>query len=136
MALETWRVGKLQTRIGQPLRPRRIHDLRDRADVTAMGKDDITPFRSPELLNLAVKPSVWPSSTPTYGRKLCHCQSAGSGRGFRGCNWCLTTLQKHLDVWLEYYNNEPTRLGKMCCGRTPMATLQDGKAVWKEKFLG
>jgi len=45
----------------------------------------------------------------------------------------LETLQKHLDDWLKYYNNDRTHQGKMCCGRTPMATLQDGKAAWKEK---
>jgi transposase InsO family protein len=48
----------------------------------------------------------------------------------------LGSLQKDLDEWLDYYNNERTHQGKMCCGRTPMATLSDGKMVWKEKFLG
>lgn len=48
----------------------------------------------------------------------------------------LAALQKDLDTWLDYYNNERTHQGKMCCGRTPMATLMDGKTVWKEKFLG
>jgi transposase InsO family protein len=48
----------------------------------------------------------------------------------------LTALQKDLDEWLDYYNNERTHQGKMCCGRTPRATLRDGKSVWKEKFLG
>jgi transposase InsO family protein len=48
----------------------------------------------------------------------------------------LDALQKHLDEWLEYYNNDRTHQGKMCCGRTPMATLQDGKTAWKEKYLG
>jgi transposase InsO family protein len=46
------------------------------------------------------------------------------------------SLQKDLDEWLDYYNNQRTHQGKMCCGRTPMATLMDGKSVWKEKFLG
>lgn len=48
----------------------------------------------------------------------------------------LTVLQKDLDEWLDYYNNQRTHQGKMCCGRTPMATLQDGKTIWKEKFIG
>jgi transposase InsO family protein len=48
----------------------------------------------------------------------------------------LAALQKDLDDWLDYYNNQRTHQGKMCCGRTPRATLQDGKSVWKEKFLG
>jgi hypothetical protein len=43
--------------------------------------------------------------------------------------------KKNLDEWLDYYNNQQTHQDKMCCGRTPMATLMDGKSVWKEKFL-
>ena len=35
----------------------------------------------------------------------------------------LAALQKDLDVWLDFYNNERTHQGKMCCGRTPMQTL-------------
>ncbi|MFD1592678.1 IS481 family transposase, partial [Alteromonas oceani] len=31
----------------------------------------------------------------------------------------LEMLQKDLDDWLDYYNNERTHQGKMCCGRTP-----------------
>jgi transposase InsO family protein len=48
----------------------------------------------------------------------------------------LAALQKDLDDWLDYYNNQRTHQGKMCCGRTPMATLHDGKTIWKEKFIG
>jgi transposase InsO family protein len=47
----------------------------------------------------------------------------------------LESLQRDLDTWLEHYNNERTHQGKMCCGRTPMQTLQDGKQIWKEKKL-
>lgn len=47
----------------------------------------------------------------------------------------IDNLQKDLDDWLEYYNNERTHQGKMCCGRTPMETLLDGKRIWKEKFV-
>jgi len=47
----------------------------------------------------------------------------------------LETLQTDLDNWLHYYNNERTHQGKMCCGRTPMATLLDGKLIWEEKNL-
>lgn len=47
----------------------------------------------------------------------------------------LDTLQKALDEWLDFYNNERTHQGKMCCGRTPMETLIDGRSVWQEKFL-
>lgn len=47
----------------------------------------------------------------------------------------LEELQKDLDEWLEYYNNERTHQGKMCCGRTPIETLTDGKQIWAEKNL-
>ena len=38
-----------------------------------------------------------------------------------------------LDEWITYYNNDRTHQGKMCCGRTPIQTLNDGIAIWKEK---
>lgn len=47
----------------------------------------------------------------------------------------LDELQKDLDEWMKYYNNERTHQGKMCCGRTPMETLLDGKRAWAEKNL-
>lgn len=47
----------------------------------------------------------------------------------------LNELQKDLDVWMNYYNNERTHQGKICCGRTPMETLLEGKAIWAEKNL-
>ncbi len=47
----------------------------------------------------------------------------------------IDELQKDLDEWLEYYNNERTHQGKKCCGRTPMETLLDGQQIWKEKFV-
>lgn len=46
--------------------------------------------------------------------------------------WTLP-LQADLDEWLEYYNTERTHQGKMCCGRTPMQTLLEGKQLWNEK---
>ena len=45
----------------------------------------------------------------------------------------LEELQTDLDAWLEEYNTNRTHQGKMCCGRTPMQTLLDGKAIWEEK---
>lgn len=48
----------------------------------------------------------------------------------------LDELQDDLDIWLEYYNNERTHQGKMCCGRTPMETSIEGKSTWQEKCLG
>ena len=47
----------------------------------------------------------------------------------------LASLQTDLDEWLVYYNTERTHQGKMCCGRTPMETLQDGKQIWQAKLL-
>lgn len=47
----------------------------------------------------------------------------------------LESLQMDLDNWLWHYNNERTHQGKMCCGRTPMVTLLDGKRLWAEKNL-
>ena len=47
----------------------------------------------------------------------------------------LEELQTDLDEWLDYYNNERTHQGKLCCGRTPMETLIDGKSIWQEKFV-
>lgn len=47
----------------------------------------------------------------------------------------IDELQTDLDEWLEYYNNERTHQGKVCCGRTPMQTLEDGKQIWQEKFV-
>lgn len=47
----------------------------------------------------------------------------------------LDELQKDLDEWIEYYNNHRTHQGKMCCGRTPMETLLDGKQIWDQKNL-
>lgn len=47
----------------------------------------------------------------------------------------LEELQIDLDEWLAYYNNDRTHQGKMCCGRTPLETLEDGKNLWKSKNL-
>ena len=46
----------------------------------------------------------------------------------------IEELQADLDVWLAYYNNDRTHQGKMCCGRTPMQTLIDGKGAWHDKI--
>lgn len=46
----------------------------------------------------------------------------------------MDELQYDLDEWLTYYNDERTHQGKMCCGRTPMQTLIDGKEVWRDKI--
>jgi len=45
----------------------------------------------------------------------------------------LDELQLDLDSWINKYNTERTHQGKMCCGRTPMATLLEAKHLWNEK---
>ena len=45
----------------------------------------------------------------------------------------LEELQTDLDDWIAHYNTERTHQGKMCCGRTPMQTLIEGKTLWQEK---
>lgn len=47
----------------------------------------------------------------------------------------METLQKDLDDWLNYYNNERTHQGKICNGRTPLETLLSGKLIWDGKNL-
>lgn len=47
----------------------------------------------------------------------------------------LESLQVDLDEWWVKYKTQRTHQGKMCCGRTPMETLEDGKQIWKEKLL-
>jgi putative transposase len=41
----------------------------------------------------------------------------------------LESLQVDLDEWLFYYNEHGTHQGKMCCGRTPLVTLEEGKRI-------
>ncbi len=48
----------------------------------------------------------------------------------------IPMLQQDLDDWMKYYNHDSTHQGKMCCGHTPMATLEDGKRIWQENKLG
>ena len=47
----------------------------------------------------------------------------------------MEELQKDLDDWINYYNNDRTHQGKMWNGSTPMDTLLDGKSIWVEKNL-
>lgn len=48
----------------------------------------------------------------------------------------IESLQKDLDAWIDHYNYERTHQGKMCCGRTPIATFKDGKRIWESKKIG
>ena len=45
----------------------------------------------------------------------------------------LADLQADLDAWIDVYNNERSHQGKMCCGRTPMQTLREGRELWEAK---
>ncbi len=45
----------------------------------------------------------------------------------------LFELQKDLDTWLRYYNNERPHSGKYCYGKTPMQTFKDSKKLAFEK---
>jgi len=45
----------------------------------------------------------------------------------------LADLQADLDAWVDVYNNERSHQGKMCCGRTPMQTLREGRELWEAK---
>lgn len=47
----------------------------------------------------------------------------------------IDELQRDLDTWIEHYNTERTHQGKICCGRTPMQTLLEGKYLWEEKVV-
>ena len=47
----------------------------------------------------------------------------------------LEELQTDLDAWITSYNHERTHQGKMCCGRTPIATFEDGKRICREKLI-
>jgi len=48
----------------------------------------------------------------------------------------LDDIQKDLDAWLFEYNVQRSHQGKMCCGRTPMQTFDDGIKIWKAKAIG
>ena len=45
----------------------------------------------------------------------------------------IEQLQSDLDDWLEKFNTERTHQGKMCCGRTPLETMIDGRKIWQQK---
>ena len=47
----------------------------------------------------------------------------------------LEELHTDLDAWLAFYNTERTHQEKMCCGRTPMKTMIDGKTILQEMII-
>jgi hypothetical protein len=46
----------------------------------------------------------------------------------------IEALQADLGEWIAYHNIGRTQQGEMCCGRTPMQTLIDGKEAWHNKI--
>ncbi len=46
----------------------------------------------------------------------------------------LEALQLDLGGWLKFYNTELIHQCKVCNGRTPFATLLDGKRSWAERI--
>jgi len=47
----------------------------------------------------------------------------------------LELLQKDLDTWMEYYNNERPHSGRYCFGKTPMQTFSESLTLAKDKML-
>ena len=47
----------------------------------------------------------------------------------------LETLQRDLDEWLNYYNNERPHSGRYCFGKTPMQTFNESLTLAKQKLL-
>jgi transposase InsO family protein len=47
----------------------------------------------------------------------------------------LEELQKDLDEWIKWYNEERTHSGKYCFGKTPMQTFLDSLPLVKEKMI-
>src|SRR3984893_17400362 len=47
----------------------------------------------------------------------------------------LEDLQKDLDEWMKYYNNERAHSGRYCFGKTPMQTFLESTTLAKQKML-
>jgi transposase InsO family protein len=47
----------------------------------------------------------------------------------------IEELQKDLDQWIDYYNNQRTHTGKYCFGKTPMETFISSIHLAKEKQI-
>jgi transposase InsO family protein len=48
----------------------------------------------------------------------------------------LEELQRDLDQWLKYYNNERTHSGRYCYGKTPMETFKESIILARQKMIG
>ena len=49
--------------------------------------------------------------------------------------YSIEELQKDLDEWISWYNNERTHTGKYCYGKTPLNTFTDSLPLAKQKML-
>jgi transposase InsO family protein len=47
----------------------------------------------------------------------------------------LAALQKDLDNWMGYYNNERAHSGRYCFGKTPMQTFKESITLARQKML-
>lgn len=47
----------------------------------------------------------------------------------------LELLQKDLDAWMHYYNDERPHSGRYCYGKTPMQTFIESLPLAKQKLL-
>jgi len=47
----------------------------------------------------------------------------------------LEEMQKDIDQWISFYNNERTHSGRYCFGKTPMQTFTDSKELSKAKDI-
>jgi hypothetical protein len=48
----------------------------------------------------------------------------------------LEEMQRDLDQWLKYYNNERTHSGRYCYGKTPMETFKESLILARQKMIG
>ena len=48
----------------------------------------------------------------------------------------LEAMQKDLDEWIHYYNNERPHSGRYCYGKTPMETFNESINLARQKMLG
>ena len=48
----------------------------------------------------------------------------------------LEDLQRDLDEWMKYYNQERVHSGRYCYGKTPMQTFKESIILAKQKFIG
>ncbi|MCV0426595.1 MAG: hypothetical protein K5905_14090, partial [Roseibium sp.] len=108
-------------------------------------KSALSTAKSQDAVNstyFATRPSIRPrrqSMRPTFSTiGCCRCLKAMVYRccAFRKIVFqTIDDLQRELDIWIDHYNGERTHQVKMCCGKTPMETLIDGKKVWLDKKI-